>query len=504
MTKEVETLKETVKDMLIQSTKDLIHNIEFIDLLCRLGVSYHFEMEIYEQLNFIFTHMVPSVIEQNDYNLYETALVFRILRQHGLKMSSDVFLKFKNNQGEFEKSLTNDVKGILSLYEATFLGVRGEDILDEALLFTRKHLETLSKSEDSLIPNLQKKHIKNALFCSFHQNVNRVEARQYISLYEEDDESRNETLLKFAKLDFNRLQSLYKEELGLLSRWWKELNLVENLSHIRDRIVECYFWAVGSQFQPQFGVSRIFMAKYTAITTVVDDTYDSFAQLDQLHHFTAAIQRGRVDPSDELPEYMKDILKALFDLHKEAETDGRNYFVKEAFKKLVRCELLEKKWFEDGYNPPLNEYLDNASITISTLVYPAASFIGMKDMVQVQEYIWLQNNSKIEEIINSFSRLNDDIEDDMYNEVSCIKCYMKEHDVSTEEAMEEIQKMAKNRWKDINEEYMKLSSVSRILLNFFLNESRALCFLYKLGDSFTNPLNMKDNIASLFLHKLPF
>ncbi|XP_065871536.1 probable terpene synthase 6 isoform X1 [Euphorbia lathyris] len=190
-------------------------------------------------------------------------------------MSCDVFRKFKSSQGKFEESLRNDVKGILSLYEATFVAVRGEDILDEALSFTRKHLETVSESENSLISNLQKKHIKNALFCSFHQNANRVEARQYIPLYEEDDELRNETLLKFAKLDFNRLQLLYKHELGLLSRWWKELNLVENMSHIRDRIVENYFWALGSQFQPQFSLCRIITAKYTTMVTVVDDTYDS-------------------------------------------------------------------------------------------------------------------------------------------------------------------------------------------------------------------------------------
>ncbi|XP_065871540.1 probable terpene synthase 6 isoform X2 [Euphorbia lathyris] len=163
---------------------------------------------------------------------------------------------------------------------------------------------------------------------------------------------------------------------------------------------------------------------------------------------------------------MKDILKALFDLHNETETDGRNSFVKEAFKKLVRCEYLEKKWFEEGYNPLLDEYLDNASITISTLIYPAASFIGMKDMVQVQEYIWLQTNSKIEGFVNLLCRLNDDIEDDKYNEVSCIKCYMKEHDVSREKAMEEIQKMAENAWKDINEEYMKMKS-STVSSNMF-------------------------------------
>ncbi|WCJ20871.1 Terpenoid cyclases/Protein prenyltransferases superfamily protein [Euphorbia peplus] len=497
MTKEVEEFKEHVKDMLIQSTKDVIDNIEFIELLCRLGLSYHFDSEIDQQLSFIFT-LLPSLVERNDYDLYTTALLFRILRQHGFKMSCNVFGKFMN-KGEFEKSLMNDVKGILSLYEATFLAVRGEDVLVEALRFTKKHLETLVSEGHG--DQLQKKHIENALFSPFHQSVNRVQAREYISLYEED-ESRNETLLKFAKLDFNRLQCLYKQELGLLARWWKDLNFVEYHSHLRDRIAECYFWAFGSQFQPEFGLSRIMIAKYTVIVTVLDDTYDSFGNLDELEPLTAAIQRGTLDATDELPEYMKAMFKALIDLHKEGEAGGRNSFVIESFKKLVRCALLEKKWFVERYNPPLDEYLENASITISTLIYPAASFIGMENMVDIDEYNWLQKNSKIERLVDLFCRLNDDILDDKVNEVSCIKCYMKDYGVSRDKAIDEIQKRTKNTWKAINEEYIKLARVSRILANFYLNESRTICFMYQHGDSFTNPENMKDNIASLFLHKL--
>ncbi|WCJ35036.1 Terpene synthase 5 [Euphorbia peplus] len=501
LTIEVEALKEEAKDMLIQSTEALIDTVEFIDLLCRLGVSYHFDTEIDQQLDLIFTRL-PSLIEQNDYDLHQTALAFRILRQHGFKMSCDVFQKFKNQSGEFKDSLANDVKGMLSLYEAAFLGVRGEDILDEARRFTKKHLETLvSQDGDSSCNHLQKKHIKNALFSSFHQIVNRVQARKYICLYEED-ESRNETLLKFAKLDYNRLQCLYKDELALLSRWWKDLNLVVHHSKVRDRIVEAYFWAVGIQFQPEFGLSRILNAKYTTMVTVVDDTYDTFSNVDELQHFTAAIQRGTIDASDQVPEHLKPLYKAVIDLHNETETGARNSFGEEAFKKWVRCEFVEKKWFDENYNPPLDEYLRNASITVSTHIYPAACFIGMENMVHLHEYNWLQNNSNVGEFVNLYFRLSDDIMDDEDNEVSCIKCYMKDHGVLRDKAMEEIQKMAENAWKDVNEEYMKLARVSRILLNFYMDELRSICYTYKLGDCFTNPENAKDDITSLFLNKL--
>ena len=56
----------------------------------------------------------------------------------------DIFNKFKDNTGNFKESLTNDVKGMLSFYEATHMRVHGEDILDEALKFTTTHLESMA------------------------------------------------------------------------------------------------------------------------------------------------------------------------------------------------------------------------------------------------------------------------------------------------------------------------------------------------------------------------
>ena len=126
-----------------------------------------------------------------------------------------MFGKFKDTNGEFKKTMINDVKGILSLYEASFLSVHGELILDEAHVFTKANLESLAMQSSQRLGD----HIRNALFRPFHKGVPRIEARKFISFYEED-ESWNDTLLKFAKIDLNRVQLLHKQELSILSRYF--------------------------------------------------------------------------------------------------------------------------------------------------------------------------------------------------------------------------------------------------------------------------------------------
>uniref|UniRef100_A0A2C9U3Q6 Terpene synthase N-terminal domain-containing protein n=1 Tax=Manihot esculenta TaxID=3983 RepID=A0A2C9U3Q6_MANES len=405
-TKEVEALKETVYDILLRkSTGGLIDNIEFINLLHCLGVSYHFENEIENQLHHIFIALQEQ-LDDDKYDLYAVALVFRILRQHGYKISCDVFKKFQDSDGEFSKINISDVKGLLSLYEASFLSVHGEYILDKALAFTRKHLETLA---DQSSPHLAK-HIRNCLLWPFHQTMERLKALQYISFYEED-ESRNETLLKFAKLDYNRLQLLYREELSLLSRWWNDMNLVEKLPYMRDRIVECYIWALGSIFEPQFAASRLLISKYVQMTTAVDDTYDAYGTLDELQRFTAAFERCNIDASDELPEYMKNLYKALLKLFEETDDCGNEYktsYSKEMLKELMRSYLVEAQWVSDGCVPAFDEYMQNGLI-VSTCDFLTSGFLlGMKDF-GMKEIVWIRSNPKIVNAAKLIFNLRNDI-----------------------------------------------------------------------------------------------
>ena len=111
-------------------------------------------------------------------------------------------------------SLTSDVKGLLELYEASHLRVHGEHILEEALAFTTTHLDLARASSieyplSALVSHARKRPIQKGL--------PRLEARRYISIYQEDG-SHDKTLLNFAKLDFNLLQNSHKEELSKISR----------------------------------------------------------------------------------------------------------------------------------------------------------------------------------------------------------------------------------------------------------------------------------------------
>ncbi|MCE3051596.1 Germacrene C synthase, partial [Datura stramonium] len=211
---EVDELKERIRKMLVETPDESTQKLVLIDTIQRLGVAYHFHKEIETSIQNIFdASQQQSENDNNDDNLYVVALRFRLLRQQGHYMSSDVFKKFTDEDGKFKETLTNDVRELLSLYEAAHLRVHEEEILDEALSFTTGHLEFMlsDSSNDSL-----KVQITEALSEPIHKTVSRMGARKYISIYENNDAHDN-LLLKFAKLDFNVLQKLHQRELSELT-----------------------------------------------------------------------------------------------------------------------------------------------------------------------------------------------------------------------------------------------------------------------------------------------
>lgn len=104
--------------------------------------------------------------------------------------------------------------GLLSLYEAAHLRTHGEALLDEALAFTTYHLKSMAKSLDS---GLLARQVRRALEQPLHKGIPRIEAKHFILFYEESP-FKNDVLLKFAKLDYNLVQMLYKQELSQIIR----------------------------------------------------------------------------------------------------------------------------------------------------------------------------------------------------------------------------------------------------------------------------------------------
>ncbi|MED6186733.1 hypothetical protein PIB30_069559, partial [Stylosanthes scabra] len=346
-------LNEEVRRMIKQSHdngKEMWHKLDIIDDVKRLGLSYHFEKEIAETLD-MFVSTTTSSGNVNTKSLHEAALSFRLLREYGYDVSPDVFKKFKDKNGDFKESLSKDVKGMLSLYEASFLGYEGETILDEAKSFTTFHLKNLIiNNNDENDDLLLLEQVKHALELPLHRRIQRLEARWYIEAYEKRKDA-NRILLEAAKLDFNVVQSTLQEDLLEISRWWKQIGLASKLSFSRDRLMECFFWSAGMAFEPHFSDLRKGLTKVTSFITIIDDIYDVYGTLDELELFTAAVESWDVKAVQVLPDYMRICFLALYNTVNELAYDvlynqGLDIlpYLTTAWSDMLKAFLIEAKW----------------------------------------------------------------------------------------------------------------------------------------------------------------
>uniref|UniRef100_A0A6N2LMF5 Terpene synthase N-terminal domain-containing protein n=1 Tax=Salix viminalis TaxID=40686 RepID=A0A6N2LMF5_SALVM len=248
-------LKAEIRMRLANASKPL-DQLELIDTLQRLGLSYHFVDEI--------ESILKSLFDENHIQNTKTQIVFN---------------QFKDEQGSFRAWLHDDVKGMLYLYEASHILVEGASILDDARDFTTKNLEKyVQKSSSS---EYLSKLVSHALELPLAWRMLRLEANWFINVYE-------------TKTDMEPIL-IHQEDLKHSARWWKSTGLGEKLDFARDRPMENFLWTVGVIFEPQFSNCRRMLAKVNSLLTTIDDVYDVYGTLDELQLFTDAI----------LPHYMK-------------------------------------------------------------------------------------------------------------------------------------------------------------------------------------------------------
>ena len=75
--------------MINQLIDDPLKQLELVNTIQRLGISYHFENEIKNVLK--RTHQKSNESDDSEKNnLYATSLKFRLLRQHGFNVSQGI------------------------------------------------------------------------------------------------------------------------------------------------------------------------------------------------------------------------------------------------------------------------------------------------------------------------------------------------------------------------------------------------------------------------------
>uniref|UniRef100_A0A0D3GWQ5 Terpene synthase N-terminal domain-containing protein n=1 Tax=Oryza barthii TaxID=65489 RepID=A0A0D3GWQ5_9ORYZ len=257
MKERVQVVKEEVRKV-VKGSSEVPEILDLVIKLQRLGLDSYYETEINDLLCIVYN------TDYNDKDLHLVSLRFYLLRKNGYDVSSDMFQHFKDKEGSF---VADDVRSLLSLYNAAYLRTHGEKVLDEAIVFTTNRLRS----------------------------------------------------------ELEHLKSPAADEV-----WWKELNVESNLSFIRDRIVEMHFWMTGACSEPHYSLSRIILTKMIAFITILDDIFDTYATTEESMMLAKAIYMCNETATVLLSKYMKDFylyyLKT-FDSFEEALCPNKSYRV---------------------------------------------------------------------------------------------------------------------------------------------------------------------------------
>ncbi|KAJ4729952.1 Geraniol synthase [Melia azedarach] len=504
--KSLEELHDRTREALRKSTyNDPVAGMKFIDTIQRLGIGYQFEEDISEHLERF------SNWNADGEDLFVNALRFRLLRHNGFPASPEIFKKFINKDGRLKKSMSKDTRGILSLYEASYLATHGEDILLQAMEFTRTQL---TQSMSNMTPN-SRRLVVQALQLPRHLRMARLEAGNYINEYSREW-NHNPTLLELAKLDFNMVQSSHQRELAEIHRWWKHLGLVDKLGFGRDRPLECFLWTVGIFPDPRYSNCRIELTKTIALLLVIDDIFDTYGSLSDLVLFTDTIQRWDLGAMEQIPEYMQICFMALYNTTNEIsyrilKEHGWNVVpqLKRTWVDIFEAQLAEAKWFSEGYVPTQEQYLTNGVTTGGTYMALVHAFFLMGQGVTKETCSLMEPYPNLFSCSGKILRLWDDLgtareEQERGDVASSIECYMREQTVSCEEAARKhVRQLIRSLWVELNGVLMDPAAalLPLSIVNASLNLARTAQVVYQHGDD-SNVSSVNEHVQTLFYNPI--
>ncbi|XP_056161809.1 (E,E)-alpha-farnesene synthase-like isoform X2 [Syzygium oleosum] len=458
----------------------------------KLGLSNLFVTEIKEALETVASTN-GGVFNVED-RLYASAFRFRLLRQHDHVVSQDELRMFKEGRNTLNGSNCEDVEDMIELLEASHLALEGENILDEAKAFSTGNVrERVSGLDGQLL-----KRAVHALELPMHWRVRWFDIKWQIGLYEQQEDKQS-NLLELAKLNFNTVQATHQRDLRDISRWWRDLGLIEHVNFARDRLVESFLCALGLSQGSRFSSLRKSLTKVIILILVIGDIYDLYGSLEELECFTGAITRWDSEQIQQLPDCMKVCFRALrdvtydiaYDIGKDEDWHRVLPHLTKAWEDFCRALLNEAKWDNMGYTPSLEEYLNNAWTSSSgpLILSHACYFTGHMKLDDAADL--LQRNKDLIYNVSMIIRLCNDLgtstaERDRGDAPSSVVCYMREANVSEDVARKHIKVLINQAWKRINARCFGNAETPflRPFINVTVNAARVAHMLYQFGDGF--------------------
>ncbi|KAI4331817.1 hypothetical protein L6164_016772 [Bauhinia variegata] len=342
-----------VKGLFVEEKRDLA-KLELVDSIQKLGLASHFQRETKEVLdNILTTQSSNSSVKEN---IYLSSLCFKLLRQHGYKVSTDTLSNFLVKNGKvLKKTLEGSVKDILEILECSHLAVEGENVLEKAKTLA---LSSLNCASERMCGDLLEE-VVHAVELPSHWRVQWFDIKWYINHYQKQHHM-DATLLNLAKLNFNIVQAKHQDEVKELSRW--DAKEVQQL--------------------PEY--MRICFQALNDITNETASEIEREKNLDLvLPHLKKVAERERGDAASSIMCYMKEM--------SVSEEETRNHIkcmIRNAWKKIN-----EECFTDMGSSRQFVSLAANAARVAHTL-YQNGDGFGIQDRGLTSPLLWVDNKEQ--------------------------------------------------------------------------------------------------------------
>nr|UPQ49771.1 ent-copalyl diphosphate synthase [Lunularia cruciata] len=507
---------------------DLFEHMWMVDRIERLGIARYFEKEIKDCLDYVYMYWTDYGLSwarsSSVKDVDDTAMGFRLLRQHGYDVSADVFKQFRGENGEFfcfAGQSGQAVTGMFNLYRAAQTRFPGETILEEAFHFTKAFLEDKFAKEECydkwIITKDLHGEVGYALDLPWYCSLPRIEHRAYLDHYGTDDVwigktlyrmpfVNNNTYLALAKADFNLCQSIHQLELQQILRWNEDCDF-GLLRYARQRTYECYFSAVTHLSAPELAVARLVWARSCVLTSVIRDFFED-SSLREIQAFLAATRSWDVSTLDEAEASTNILFKGLYHTVNAQVQEGlfaqdRNLGppFQATWLRWVESLVKEAEWRESActVGPRFEDYLKNSEISIALepIVLVTAYFLGE----QIGDDI--DTNSKhqhLMQLTNRVGRLSEDIQSfkrgQAHEKLNAVTILLNESPGQTEEAVvNQLQCMVYDAMRKLTRHVHQPSTIQSSVKQIYFNMARTMILGQKSSEA--SVTNFKPHIRRL-------
>ncbi|KAL2936261.1 Ent-kaur-16-ene synthase chloroplastic [Bienertia sinuspersici] len=501
---------------------DAYFRLYMVDTLQKLGIVGHFKEEINSVLTDTFRQ--SRQWEQGDEELFSdsvaTMMAFRLLRDHGYGVSSELLANNYDEDSCFHKfgGHLEDTRYALELFRASQLRIYShESYLEKQLSNSRQFLEKKTsehlKEADRFSKNLSHQastilfQVADTLKSPYHANLERLESRKNIEHYDFDEirvlksslsctNFCKNVLLELAKDDFNYYQSIHLQEFKELQRWVADCKL-DQLTFSRQKLSYCYFSAAASLSSPELADARISWAKNSVLTTVVDDFFDVGSSKEEQLNLVQWDANKRIKTCSEnvhiIFSALHDAICEIGDKAYKWQDRGITQHLVEIWLSLIKSMWKEAERVRNNTVPTMEEYMENGytSFALGPIVLPALYFIGPKlseKVIRSQEYHELfRLMSSCGRLLNDYQGSQREAEDGKLNAVS-LRILHANGTISKDEAIREIRTTIDNKRRELLRMVLQSDGgvVPKECRQVFWKMSKVLHLFYMKDDGFTS------------------